>query len=188
MSKQEKKGAKEAKKEAGKSGAATEKWEPKPGTYSKLSVLASSYKRKHESFVTQEKSLTERRQRQEEQVTKLQKSVEDLGIKIQTLEAPSFFDSVAEPIAKELEKMFPGTESQTLAVGTAIVIGLRKGEEGKSVTLVPMEKGALGVRDYEKTTSKRFPKGSLEEIQGLNHPTVPIPEEADVRWLAQWLR
>ena len=45
----------------------------------------------------------------------------------------------------------------------------------------------LFVRDETKNTGQYQPN-TLGEINGMNHPTVSIPEDADVAWFRKWVR
>ena len=62
-----------------------------------------------------------------------------------------------------------------------------RGKE-KSVAFVHLsDKDVLGVRDWSKDSGE-FAPGTIGDMNGLNFPTVRIPQDADIQWLRKWVK
>jgi hypothetical protein len=58
----------------------------------------------------------------------------------------------------------------------------------RSITFVPLDldRGELGIRDYSRNTGE-FRPGTIGEMNGMNHPTIPVPDDADLDWFVERL-
>ncbi len=130
---------------------------------------------------------------------RLQREIYFLNEKLIKLISPSWIDAIIKPIAEELIKHFPGRRYELLgpfglSSETAIHfyrIGvdekhLYEGDNCKSITFRPvdLEKGELGIVDY-KTDTGKFGKGTLGEMNGYNHPTIPLSPDTTIEELAE---
>lgn len=131
--------------------------------------------------------------------------LEELKNERKALSYPSWIDTIIWPIAKELgEQHFPDYDIEVLGpFGICAEVPIhfyRKGipekerwmwVEGniKSVCLIPgeLQKGEILIRDRSIDTGEYKP-GTIAEINGMNHPSVKIPEDAEVSYLLQWVK
>jgi len=115
---------------------------------------------------------------------------------------PGWIDIIVRPIADELAKELPDFEPHILGpFGICAEIPIhfyRKGVPEKekwaggnvrSITFISgdLQKGEILIRDTSVDTGD-FRPGTIGELNGMNHPPVKIPEDADVLWLLAWVR
>jgi hypothetical protein len=115
---------------------------------------------------------------------------------------PHFQEKFLGPLIKELEKRFPDRTIEIL--GPFGICGLtslhlykngvteKKRLIGRNCLSVTFEPGDGGkppqIKDYSKNTGE-FRKETIGEMNGMNHPRVDIPENADVDWLIKnWIK
>jgi len=138
---------------------------------------------------------------------KIDKQIERLKKKQSRNLCPRWIDTILQPIADELCLHLPDYRSEILGpfglcAETAIHLykrGLTKEElwsdEGrkdkaiKSITFVPgdLNRGEIKIRDVA-TDSGKFARGTIGELNGLNHPSIAIPEDADIEWLLKYVQ
>jgi len=119
---------------------------------------------------------------------------------------PSWVDNLLQPIATELGKHLPDYRAEILGpfgicCETSIHFykkGLTKEElwrdehrrDGsiKSITFIPgdLSEGQISIRD-EKTDTHRFSPGTIGALNGMNHPSINIPEDATIEWLLAYV-
>ncbi len=123
---------------------------------------------------------------------RLRDKYERLAKKYQTLEYkqkyPHWKGNYLAPIAEELIKQFPDSHYDIagpfgLSNETSISI-----ENQNNILLAFLEfvhgdldKGEFFLRDY-KTDTHAFSKGTIGEVNGMNHPNIPIPQDATIEW------
>jgi len=136
----------------------------------KIATLGKSYQRSYKWYRTRQ---------------------ENLQRELESLKCPSWVEKVIKPIAKELGDTMPDREVEILGpfgLGHEIAIHFLKAgidrdqmfdKPGnvRSITFRPtgFDAFTLGVVDYGTNTGQ-FPKGSIGEINGGNHPVVPVDE------------
>jgi hypothetical protein len=62
-----------------------------------------------------------------------------------------------------------------------------EGDNCLSISFLPGEGGDLRVRDYNRNTGK-FAKGTLGEVNGMNHPSIDIPGDMEIEELVKYVR
>lgn len=111
---------------------------------------------------------------------------------------PSWIDICLRPIAAEMARILDADVEVAgpfgLAAETVIYVypkGTPVRDRGNApcrvLAIRPLEVPTLGIVDYT-TRTDQFPPGTLGERNGLNHPTTPIPPEADAAWFIAHLR
>ena len=131
------------------------------------------------------------KQRQEEngiraRIRQREKQIERLKKKLDKL--PFWKDALIKPIAEELIKHFPdrcydilgpfGLSSETSIHFYRTGVDEKHKFDGDnciSITFRPgdLEKGELRIVDH-KTNTGEFREGTLGEVNGMNHPTIPL--------------
>lgn len=117
-------------------------------------------------------------------------------------EFPSWMDNIIKPIADELSRHFPDYRYDILGpFGICNEVSIHFYEKGiddkklwegghiKVITFIPIELsgGKIAVRDTSVDTGQ-YGKGTIGEMNGMNHPTVDIPTDANTDWLLQYVR
>lgn len=152
-----------------------------------LQKRCNVYGKKLSRYYTRERQL-------KNQIDKTQKSLEAHNKKY-----PHFIENLLKPIAEDLQQFFPNRYYEILGpfglgCETSIHFYKNKAKKAKdnkeyhamwdadknfckSVTFRPLElkKGELVIVNYKKNTGE-FKKGTIGEINGLNHPTLPMPK------------
>ena len=192
--------------------AAQQKPETKPATPQrpapmkdagpKLTDITSAYLKKKELYDRQHETLTKRIESSRSNIERIQATMTKAELQLSQLSAPSVKDDLVEPLAKELLKLLPGCAGYEVigpvGVQQAITISFAakgatdeqrlSGENCRSVTFITKtESGGIGVRDYSKSLDQYKP-GSIGYASGLNHPVLPVPEDATVKWLLDWVK
>ena len=114
---------------------------------------------------------------------KLSSKYEKLGL---NLKYPHWMEHYLTPIARELTTYFPEANFEVsgpfgLACQTSISI------HGKDNVLLAFLEFVLEgdqeimLRDYSVDTG-RFSQGTIAEMNGMNHPNIPIPDENTIDW------
>ena len=116
-------------------------------------------------------------------------------------QAPNWATCLIKPIAEAMLPLLPGRYFEILGpvgIGARVSIhfyrnGVKKEDRWKdsnclSITFEPanLQKGELQAVDNLTDTNK-YAIGTIGEINGLNHPSVKIPEDADVQWFMDWM-
>ncbi len=102
-----------------------------------------------------------------------------------------FIDTIVKPLAKKLQKEFPGYKSRVMGpfgLGVEVLIVLENGNEAetRSLTFRPGKDFELRLIDYSKKVND-FRPGTLGEINGLNFGDLPVPRIGRVAWLKERL-
>lgn len=172
---------------------------PKPVAGFSLENLMQTYGKRRMLLQKQHEALKTRMTRYQQQIDKLTGEVAKITAKLGTIAIPSFVDVFVKPIAAELHKHFPKTvvditgpmgvmEAVTITFSAEDASADQKmtGLKSKSITLLPSKDG-IAVRDYSKDT-KEYQPGSLGYASGLNHPTITVPANADVKWFVAMVK
>lgn len=165
----------------------------------KIKELSTRYSEISQAHKQAEEALNTRIHQRERQL-------ERLNTKLRKLEFPSWIDNLIKPIADGLEKVYPEYRAEILGPfgvyrETAIHLykkGLTHDElwldknlyndSIKSINFIPgdLSRGELSIRNDKEDTGE-FSKGTIGELNGMNHPSIPIPEHADIEWLKQYV-
>lgn len=136
------------------------------------------------SYVSKRKQYREKRDELEALFDKTQE-------KMNNLHCPSWIDLLIQPIAKEMGEYYAAKYeiSGPFGIGARVVIAFKFGKKVKSITFEPgdLEKGRLYVVDYS-SNSGRFTEGTIGEMNGFNYKTIEIPKDANIEWLAKWVK
>lgn len=144
------------------------------------------------------------KQRQEEagieaKVKQREKQIERLKKKLDKL--PFWQDALIKPIAEELIKHFPDRRYEILgpfglSSETAIHfyrIGVDEkhkldGDNCISIAFRPgdLDKGELRIAD-RKTNTGEFRAGTIGEMNGMNHPEIPLSPDTTIEELLKWV-
>lgn len=155
----------------------------------KIKELSNNYTRDYQDYKAKADQLTARKNRAEN--------------RLKALSIPSWIDTIVQPIADELAKEMPGFEPHILSpFGLSAEVSIhfyRKGVPEKerwadgnnvrSITFIPgdLQTGEILIRNTSVDTGE-FRPGTIGEMNGMNHPSVKIPEDADISWLMAWVR
>lgn len=122
-------------------------------------------------------------------------------------ENPSWIDEIIDPIAQLMLKKLPGRYYELLGpfgMCSRMSIHFYKNEMKEldrkeffsemtgdgclSITFLPGDcrNGEIYLED-SLTDTGRFIKGTIGELNGMNHPSIEIPEDADEQWLVDWM-
>jgi len=165
----------------------------------KLKDLQTSYSQMYQEHKEKKNAI-------EQKIHQKEAQLERLNTKLRKLPFPSWLDHLVRPIANELEKVYPDYHAEILGPfgicsETAIHLykkGLNReelwAEENreagsiKSITFIPgdLGEGEISIRNYEENTGT-FRKGTIGELNGMNYPSIELPEEADIEWLKQYI-
>lgn len=104
-----------------------------------------------------------------------------------TTNTTEFIDTIIKPLAKKIQKEFPGYKARVMGpfgLDVEVLIVLENGNkaETKSLTFIPGEDFQLRWKDFSKNL-QRFRPGTLGEINGMNYATYPVPRVGRVSWL-----
>lgn len=153
-----------------------------------LSSITESYLRQRQ----EEKGIRARIEQREKQIERLKKKLDKL---------PFWQDALIKPIAEELIKQFPdrcydilgpfGLSNETAIHFYRIGVDEKHKFEGDnciSITFRPgnLEKGELRLVDHKKNTGE-FRKGTIGEMNGMNHPTIPLSPDTTIEELLKWV-
>lgn len=137
----------------------------------------------------------------EAQINKKNKQIKKLFEKKYSTHMPHWKEHYIKPLADELIKHFPDYHYEILGpfgLCSETVIHFRKNGTPEdnyerpnfhsiSFTVGDLSIGGFSIRDYSKNTGK-FIEGTIGELNGMNHPSIPIPDNADIEWFLQWVR
>jgi hypothetical protein len=131
-----------------------------------------------------------------------EQQIERLKNRKEKLEYPHWVDLLLEPIAKELVKEFEGyyyVMMGTFGISNEAPIHFypigKSGKESihdgtsKSITFIPLnlDNGEIGIRNYKKNTGE-FNKGTIGEMNGMNHPTIKLSPDMEIKELIKFVR
>jgi len=140
--------------------------------------------------------LAEHRKAQESLRQKIQatsKRLDKLNAKYNKMPYPHWLDHYLMPIAEALTHEFPNSRYELagpFGLDCETSISLYQDKELLSfLQFVPgnLDEGEILLRDYTVDTHK-FSPGTLGELNGMNHPDIPIPIDADVNWFLQQIK
>ena len=158
-----------------------------------MQQFLDNYERAERDHQKQAKDLEWRINRRTKQIERLRGRLLKLG------SGPSWIDEIIKPIAEEMLKQLPGRYYDILGpfgLGSETAIHFYK-EEARgeldgciSITFRPnsLEVGDIKivVVDYKVSTGQYSP-GSIGEMNGFNHPAVPVPEHDTIAWLLAFM-
>ena len=129
----------------------------------------------------------------------MEKELEKLNGKLDSLKKPEWIEAIIEPILKEMVKRLPGMEydywephgtDRMLTVypkgrKTAEKVLTAKDTQAISFLAGNLTKGEILVKNFTEDSGV-FKKGSAEYFNGWNYANVPITLYVD--WLVNWLK
>lgn len=146
----------------------------------------------HVELEQEKKRIYDRSKLREKQIERLQKKLYKL---------PFWKDSLIGAIGEELVKHMAGRRYELLGPfgltsETAIHfyrIGVDEkhlfdGDNCVSISFRPgdLDKGELRIVDYKKNTGE-FREGTIGEVNGMNHPTIPLSPDMTIEELLKWV-
>ncbi len=146
-------------------------------------VIMEEYHNKLKGYTAEEAEF----RRMQEKYKRLQ---EKYRLKEAKLKYPHWKENVLRPLGEELMLHFPDS---TLSVSgpfgmdceTSISLTGKNKECLAFLQFVPTHDSNLPItlhlRDYSVDT-KRFPPDSIGEMNGDNHPSIPIPTDVTIKW------
>ena len=168
----------------------------------RLMDITSAYIKKKDLFDRTHDTLAKRIESSRQNIERIEATMTKAELQLSQLAAPSVKQDLVDPLAKELLKLMPdcsGVEVMgPLGIQAALTLTFASkqateeeklaGTKCRSITLITKtDGGGIGVRDYSKDT-KGYAPGSIGYASGLNHPVVPVPEDATVKWLLDWVK
>ena len=145
-------------------------------------------------------AILERIKTNEGHIRRINNLIDQLRFKLSAESGGVWISTSIRPLVSQLSLVFNNAEVEMvpLSQNTAVVItvcakGLSplkkaRGEEVKSVTLLPAENNLdILVRDYSNFTNE-FPKNSLADIQGRNYGSVPLDRNNILNEVISWLK
>ena len=151
------------------------------------------------SKLTNLKELYNRRERKWElyfmREKKIKMQIEELEKKKKGLRFNSTFDSMFHPFAEELKKRLKADSYEWyghFGICSELTIYFTKGsrditKKGAVVGRICFTDGGRYIRDTTKKTY-RYRKGTIGEVNGMNHPKIKVTEEMDIAWLEKWAK
>jgi len=154
----------------------------------KIQELSNNYAREYQDYKAKAERLMAQKNRAEN--------------RLKALSIPSWIDTIVQPIADELAKELPDFEPHIFGpFGICAEVSIhfyRKGVSKKeiwaggnirSITFIlgSLQEGEILIRDTSVDTGD-FRPGTIGEMNGMNHPSVKIPPDADISWLLSWVR
>jgi hypothetical protein len=139
---------------------------------------------------------------------KKRKAIEDqiavLNKELDKLRHPYWTEEIIQPIAEELKKFFPNFHYEILGpFGICCEVAIHFYKNGvtdknrfkigncKAITFRPIDLtgpgNALAVKDYSKNT-KEFRENTIGEMNGMNHPDIPVSDYMDIEALAKLVK
>lgn len=157
-----------------------------------VEILNHQYSAAIQKHREEEAKITSQRERAEARILAAQNQIGRLNARLEKLykSTPEWKEALVHPLADELAKLYPELTFQVIGpfgIGNEVAIHARRHRESGSseevvgsITFRPIgENNSLGVVDYGQHLGE-YPKGSLGDRNGLNHPTVPVTELAQV--------
>jgi len=137
------------------------------------------------------------REKLETEIVKVETRLKSLRDKKTNPCCPSWIDLLLKPIAEAMLKHLPNRTFKILGpFGMTNETGVHfykkrikeknkfKGDNCISITFRPAKLPDLTVVDYSVDTG-HFEKGSIGEMNGMNHPSIPIQD--DINWLLAFM-
>jgi hypothetical protein len=156
-------------------------------------------------YVSDYKTFDESKEKIESKIQLRQKQIERLERKMERLEKtrPWWIDMIIKPIAEELTKELENVYYDILGpFGISAETSIHfypdefknqdrkewNWDNVKSITFIPydLKNGEIGIRDYTKNTGK-FAKGTIGELNGLNHPTIELDTSMEIKDLLKFI-
>lgn len=102
-----------------------------------------------------------------------------------------FIETVIQPIAKKLQKEFPGYTTEVigpfgLSVEVLIIMDNGNKDETKSLTFRPGNNFELRIVNFSKTIND-FAPGTIGAYNNMNFGTEQVPKKNRINWLKQRL-
>ncbi|KKN29585.1 hypothetical protein LCGC14_0842530 [marine sediment metagenome] len=149
--------------------------------------IIENYTAKLRDFKVKEAELNRLRDKHE----RLMEKYREAGYK---LKYPHWIENYLTPLAKELIKHFPDADFDTMGpfgMDCETTISIH-GEDGTLLAFLEfipgnLDVGELFLRDYT-IDNGLFSKGTIAEMNGANHPSIPIPQDATIEWFMEKIK
>jgi len=167
-----------------------------------LADITSAYIKKKEMYDKYHNALAQRIDGARKNIERIEAAIAKTELEMSQLSAPSVKEDLIDPLVEVLVSVLPdcagievmgpigiqGTWTITFAPNGATYADKLAGKKCRSITLITkMGNVGIGVRDYTNDT-KEYAPGSIGYASGMNHPVVPVPENAAVKWLLDWVK
>jgi len=130
------------------------------------------------------------------EIEKREKEIEKLNEKLKTIR-PFWVSTIIHPIANELAQYMHRTAEILGPFGLTCQVSVyfhKKGaadkfEDSKSITFRPvdLDKGVIGVVN-KQTDTRQYAKGTVGDINDMNHPTVKLGPNTTIKELLKWVK
>ena len=164
-----------------------------------LQTILDEYRRKNETWEKERDYLRNRIAMREKQIERLKKRVD-----LSWSNMPSIIGEIIKPICDEIVKHYRGThyDDDILAFGICSrkPVGFYEDDDNKLFAWIEFTnqteywddetvagKGfKLFVTDFYTDTGQ-YVQGSIAEMNGMNHPSIPVPDDADIQWFIDFI-
>jgi hypothetical protein len=150
-----------------------------------------------EPYIAADRTADVERARIRAQIATRERQIERLGKKYDRIPCVSWIDELVKPIADELLLLLPDCDAYEILgpLGICATVSIHFRWNGtdiqadrekyfrtlKSITFVPgdLRTGELRWRDYSKDSGE-FSVNTIGEVNGMNHPDIPIDPDSDI--------
>lgn len=155
-----------------------------------ISKLSQEYVNNYDEYSQKTNELVAKIEMRKQQIVRLENRLNKHG---ET--RPSWIDSILKPIAEELVKHYPGCYYEIagpFGMNNRTSIWIKhptKIDEPHYITFIPgnLRDGEILIEDTETDTGY-YKKGTLGELNGDNHPHIPIPNDMKIEDLIKWIK
>ena len=152
--------------------------------------IIAMYQVKYADQEGRRKVIRDKIEKKQNQIEKITAQIDGLENRLYKIAHVSWIDEIIEPIAKAMTEQLPDRHYEVLGpFGLCARVSIHfyrdeitgqsrwKGDNTLSITFDPadLNAGDIQIVDYETNTG-RFAKGTLGEVNGMNYPTIPMPE------------
>jgi len=122
-----------------------------------------------------------------------QKRLDSLNTEYNTMSYPHWTEYYLTPIAEALTQEFPNSRYEIggpFGLDCETSISLHRDKELLAfLQFIPgnLNEGEIFLRDYTIDTH-RFSPGTIGEMNGMNHPNIAIPMDADIHWFLRQIK
>jgi hypothetical protein len=162
----------------------------------KMDDLFEAYNKKLGEVSTRKIAINERIARNREALSRINQLIEQLSLKAAQETGLTWQNAIVRNVAAEIQKVFAAASVEVTPMNGSVVLTVSKrgispadrmrGQDSKALTLVQMENGGIGVRDFSQDTGE-YPAGSLGALAGLNFKVVPVPSDRIIPSLVEWI-
>jgi len=167
-----------------------------------LADITSAYITKKGMYDKYHNALAQRIEGARKNIERIEAAIAKTELEMSQLSAPSVKEDLIDPLVEVLVSVLPdyagvevmgpigiqGAWTITFAQDGSSYADKLAGKNCRSITLITKMGGVgFGIRDYG-TDAKEYAPGTIGYASGMNHPVVPVPENATVNWLLDWVK